>query len=395
MIGLLDGNGAIPPNAPMPNNILSIAAPPDIPVEPSSIANMMKDAHGWMTLHWANIIVASVIAGIAATILLAMTWIGARIARREPGQMITFRHVVGQALGKTKLWFVIIIAARIVSGYAHAPEDIASIVHFLFVIATALQATIYLRAIILGAIENRANEHETLGNAFGLIRLLVTAALFGVAAVLVLSNLGVNVTGLVAGLGIGGIAIGLAAQGIFSDLFAALAIIFDRPFSTGDTIRWDTTTGTVESIGLKTTRIRAQTGEQVVISNTNLLGKEIHNMARVARRRVIQTLGLIYQTPPDICDQVPALLKEIVESHDKATIIRAGFAAFGPSSIDFQLEYDIHSDDYGEVFEIRHTVNGAILRRFAKENIQFAYPTQTTFTAAPDGTLVMPYATTT
>ena len=119
----------------------------------------------------------------------------------------------------------------------------------------------------------------TLGNAMAIIRLLVSVALFAIAGILILDNLGVNVTALVAGLGIGGIAIGLAAQGIFADLFAALSILFDKPFKKGDTIRYDQSTGTVERIGLKTTRLRSITGEQLIMANTKLLEREIHNLA--------------------------------------------------------------------------------------------------------------------
>ncbi len=119
----------------------------------------------------------------------------------------------------------------------------------------------------------------SLGNAMAIIRVLISVALFAIAGILILDNLGVNVTALVAGLGIGGIAIGLAAQGIFSDLFAALAILFDKPFKKGDTIRYDNSTGTVERIGLKTTRLRSLTGEQLIMANTKLLEREIHNLA--------------------------------------------------------------------------------------------------------------------
>jgi small-conductance mechanosensitive channel len=207
----------------------------------------------------------------------------------------------------------------------------------------------------------------------------------------VLDNLGVNVTGLVAGLGIGGIAIGLAAQGIFADLFAALAILFDKPFRRGDSIRWDTTSGTVEQIGLKSTRVRSISGEEVVISNKNLLDKELHNMARLNRRRFVQTFGIVYQTSPDDCARIPDLVREAVSTCDKCVFLRCGLTNFGASSLDFTLEIDVRSEIWQEVFETRHEVLIKILNLFNAQGIAFAYPTQTSFTAAPDGTLVMPY----
>ena len=153
--------------------------------------------------------------------------------------------------------------------------DPAQPIHVLFVVAFAIQAAIWARELILGYVEHRVGGdpggQSTLGSAVGIIRLLVTITLFTIAVILILDNLGVNVTGLVAGLGIGGIAIGLAAQGIFSDLFAALSILFDKPFRKGESVRFGDVTGHVENIGLKNTRIRSITGEQIVVANAKLL----------------------------------------------------------------------------------------------------------------------------
>ena len=224
----------------------------------------------------------------------------------------------------------------------------------------------------------------------GLIRVLVTFALFAVAAVVVLDNLGVNVTGLVAGLGIGGIAIGLAAQGIFSDLFAALSIIFDKPFRRGEVITYDQTTARVERIGLKSTRLRAMSGEQKVISNANLLQKEITSLQTLAQRRVTFSLGIIYQTPDKKADALPSMLQEIVEA-EGFHFVNAGLVRFGASSLDFELNFDVPDPDRHDYFLSRHRVGVAIWKRFKAEGIEFAYPTQTSFTAAPDGSAVMPY----
>ncbi|MGQ3180267.1 MAG: mechanosensitive ion channel family protein, partial [Blastomonas fulva] len=190
--------------------------------------------------------------------------------------------------------------------------------------------------------------------------------------------------------GIGGIAIGLAAQGIFSDLFAALSIIFDKPFKRGETIGFDTTTATVEKIGLKSARLRSVTGEEIIISNTNLLSKQIINYTRLNRRRTRYMIGLVYQTPPDRARLVPAMLREIVEQ-GSGVFVRCGFVGFGASSIDFELDFDVMSSDFEVVFEARHRIGLSILERFNAEGLEFAYPTQTSFTAAPDGRFVLPY----
>jgi small-conductance mechanosensitive channel len=200
----------------------------------------------WLSAHWWEILLAL---ALGAAIVVPLLWLrgaGARIAARRIGWPAT----IGQTLAKTQSWFMLILAAKLVDGFAKAPAGLAQSINILFVIAFALQAALWARELILAAIAarvgNRPGEAGTLGSAMGLIRALVSFTLFAIAAVLILDNLGVNVTGIVAGLGIGGIAIGLAAQGIFSDLFAALAIIFDRPFKLGDTIRFGDATGTVE-----------------------------------------------------------------------------------------------------------------------------------------------------
>jgi len=221
---------------------------------------------------------------------------------------------------------------------------------------------------------------------------LVSVAVFAIAIIVILDNLGVNVTALVAGLGIGGIAIGLAAQGIFSDLFAALAIVFDRPFRRGDTVTYGTTTGTVERIGLKTTRLRGRTGEQVIMANTNLLEQEVRNLGDGKVRRIFLPFSLTYQTPPETFERLAEIVNEAVEPEKTAKLVRCVAIQFGPSSIDCELVYDDRTINPDKLAEHKSRIIIAMIRIFAREKIDFAYPTQTTFTAAPDGTLVMPWA---
>jgi small-conductance mechanosensitive channel len=355
------------------------------------IGSLWQALTQWINHHSGQIIM-SVLVGLALVgILIAIQWFGTRMARSST----PWRATIGRALAAMRLWFMIALAAELVATYAHAPADIARTINIIFVIAACVQIALILRELILGAIEIRANAADTgasLGNAIGIIRVLVTVFLAIVAIILILTNLGIDATGLLAGLGIGGIAIGLAAQGIFADLFAALSILFDQPFRRGDAVRFEGTTGTVEAIGLKSTRIRALSGEEVIISNTNLLSKEVRNFSRAERRRVFATLGLVYQTPSAQCAGLPDRLAGLVKTVPGSHFVRAGLAAFGTSSLDFDLVYDIESDDPDDILRIKHAINLAILSDFADAGLSFAYPTQTTFTAAPDGTLVMPYA---
>jgi small-conductance mechanosensitive channel len=347
----------------------------------------------WLTANADRLILGTSIAAGLVGIMLILRWIGERIVARDPERM-TWQGVVGRVLARTSLLFMIAAALDIVMSYADAPPRITRVTDVLFIIAAALQAAVWARELIIGAISRRVGEHPgetTLGNALSIIRVLVSVALFAIAIIVILDNLGVNVTALVAGLGIGGIAIGLAAQGIFSDLFAALAIVFDRPFRRGDTIRFDTTTGTVERIGLKTTRLRALSGEQVIMANTKLLEREIHNLAD-AGRRVTLTFGLVYQTPPDKLRMIEMLAKAAVEAQRGCKLVRCLVTALTPSALDHELVWDDKAIEPDALARHRADIALALLEAFAKEEIAFAYPTQTTFTAAPDGTLVMPWA---
>jgi small-conductance mechanosensitive channel len=356
-------------------------------------AQIWRDTTNWFAEHSVEILLGLAAGTLIFLLLYGLKWVGVRICGTDPTQT-HWRTIIGRVLARTRIWFMAAAAARLVVGYSQAPELVHTTVNVIFTVCATLQVALWIREIILGVIEHRAGgleESSSLGSAMGIIRLLVTVAIFAIATIVVLDNLGANVTGLVAGLGIGGIAIGLAAKGIFDDLFSALSIIFDKPFRRGDSIRWDTTSGTVEQIGLKSTRVRSITGEEVIISNTNLLGKELHNMARLNRRRLIQPFGIVYQTSPEVCARIPDIVKEVVQACDKCVFLRCGMTGFGDSSLDFTLEFDVKSEAWQKVFDARSAVLVSMLHRFNKEGIEFAYPTQTSFTAAPDGTLIMPY----
>ncbi|WP_425228187.1 mechanosensitive ion channel family protein [Sphingomonas sp.] len=345
----------------------------------------------WLTTHWLQILIATAIATVVVLALHALRRLARRLCDHNPAST-DWRVVIGRALVRTNNFFMVMLAAKLVGdtfAAAAPPPEVAKTIGFLWIVAATFQVAIWAREIILGAIEHRTSADtyhgEALTSAMGLIRLLVTFALFAIALVVVLDNLGVNVTGLVAGLGVGGIAIGLAAQGIFADLFAALAIIFDRPFRRGDTIAYDQTTGTVEEIGLKSTRIRSATGEERIISNKNLLDKEIQNITRRDYRRVKFTLGVVQWTPVEQLQMLPQIMKEVVDA-DGRTFVRCGFMAFGQSSYDFDLEFDSPTAAFADFFDARHTVGVAIIKRLNDEGIALAYPTQTEF-SAPEGAI--------
>ncbi|HYC94081.1 MAG TPA: mechanosensitive ion channel domain-containing protein, partial [Sphingomicrobium sp.] len=325
-------------------------------------------------------------------------WVGHRILASEP-EMWAWKGIIGRVLAKTSVFFMVAAALDIVCSYADVPPKLARLADIFFLVAAALQVAIWAREIIVGVIRSRVGDDpgaSTLGNAMSLIRIFVNIIVFAIALVVILDNLGVNVTALVAGLGIGGIAIGLAAQGIFSDLFAALSIVFDRPFRRGDTVRYgtgtDVTVGTVERIGLKTTRLRSQTGEQVIMANTKLLEQEVRNLAEAKVRRVTVPFSLTYRTTPETLERLPELVEPAVTAIKTCKLVRCVATAFAPSSIDCELVYDDRTISPDTLAHHKSDIIIAVARTFAAEGIEFAYPTQTTYTAAPDGTLVMPWA---
>ena len=366
----------------------------DVAAAPRKFGNVID----WLLANLDQLAISAVVAAAIVGIMLVMRWIGNRILAGDP-EIIGWKGVIGRVLSKTSVVFMVAAALDIVCTYTDFPPKLSRLIDIFFIIASTFQAAIWAREVIIGMIRARVGEDpgsSTLGNAMAIIRVLVSVAVFAIAIIVILDNLGVNVTALVAGLGIGGIAIGLAAQGIFSDLFAALSILFDKPFRRGETIRYgsgtDVTIGTVERIGLKTTRLRSQTGEQVIMANTKLLEQEVRNLAEAKVRRIVLTFSLTYRTSPETLERLPAIAEEVLKAVKTAKLVRCIPTAFAPSSIDCELVYDDRTINPDTLAHHKADIIVGVARAFAREKIEFAYPTQTTYTAAPDGTLVMPWA---
>jgi small-conductance mechanosensitive channel len=344
-------------------------------VSRNTVEMLIDQSWAWLLSHYLQIVIAGAVGAGLVALMMGIRLLGMRLCRRRHN-ITHWPMTIGRVFGATRFWFMVTFAAKLVAGYADPPPLLAQTIAVVFTITSALQGALWVREFILGIVESRAGGEEpgALGSAVGIVRLLVTIAIFAIALVSMLGNLGVNVTGLLAGLGIGGIAIGLAAKGIFDDLFSALSIIFDRPFQRGDVIKWDKTIGTVEAIGLKTTRIRSVNGEEVVISNTNLLNKELHNLARLPRRRVEFTLRLIYHTPADVLERVPDLIRAVVEADEGRRLVRCGINDLAAPAIEVQVQFDALTGSADETFAARNAVALGILAAFEKEGIEFAGP---------------------
>jgi small-conductance mechanosensitive channel len=211
------------------------------------------------------------------------------------------------------------------------------------------------------------------------IRGLVNFAIWATALVFLLDNMGVKISAVVAGLGVGGIAVALAAQAVLGDMFGYFVIFFDKPFEIGDFIVVGDKMGAVEYIGIKTTRIRAIGGELLIFSNKDLTNSRVHNFKKMEKRRVVFKLGVIYQTPSEKLKAIPALVRSIIEDQQDATFDRGHFASYGDSSLDFEFVYYVTGADYAKYMDIQQAINLEIFETFEKQKIEFAYPSQTLF----------------
>lgn len=347
----------------------------------ADLSRFYSEALAWIEAHWLQITIAAAAAALVYLLLNIMRGWGVRLCKRGRA---SWYAVIGRALSKTSQFFIIMASARLVLSYSNAPPSVGATIVTLFTIAAVFQGAIWLREIVLGAIEHRTMDqsyhNQALVSALGIIRLLVTLILFAIALIVVLGNLGVNVAGLVAGLGVGGIAIGLAAQGIFADLFAALAILFDRPFRLGDSISYDkgSGSGTVEAIGLKSTRIRGSAGEERIVANKKLLDFEILNTTRRVHNRFKFEFFLGFATPPATVVRLPEILKDAVES-EGYKLIHGGLNGIAAHGLSYDVEFESTEPDFPA--DARDRVAAAILAGFRDNDISFAYPTQVNLNA--------------
>ena len=207
--------------------------------------------------------------------------------------------------------------------------------------------------------------------------------IWGIAIVFFLDNMGFKISAVIAGLGIGGVAIALAAQAVLGDLFSYFAIIFDRPFEAGDFIIIGEYLGTIEHIGIKTTRIRSLGGEQLVFSNTDLTNSRVRNYKRMQKRRVLFKLGVTYQTSSQQLESIPKIIEKIIKSVKNTVFDRAHFSSYGDFNLIFEIVYYVMSADYNKYMDIQQEINYAIKKEFESHAIEFAYPTQTLHVVKP------------
>jgi small-conductance mechanosensitive channel len=321
-----------------------------------------------------------------------------RVAVRRLGAMAQrtatyWDDVLTGVLRATRGLFLVIVAVLVMATVLDLPADWEVGIRRVTAVVLVIQGGLWAAAGLTGWLgayrRTRISEDPAAATAVSAIGFVGRIVLWAVVLLLALDNLGVDVTALVAGLGVGGIAVALAAQNILGDLFASMSIVLDKPFVLGDFIAVGDFMGTVEHVGLKTTRIRSLTGEQLVFSNADLLQSRLRNYGRMKERRVVFVLGVVYQTSRDKLARIPGLLREAVEAEGQTRFDRAHFKGFAASSLDFEVVYYMKVPNYNAYMDVQQAINLRIVELFAAEGIEFAYPTQTVFVvrepAAADG----------
>ncbi len=334
------------------------------------------------------LIAIGVAAGIFALLVFAQRVLLNRWGKFAEGTANSLDDDLVAVLRRTQWWFPLAVGLYLGTLHLDLPAQGDRFVRSLTVLAMLLQAGLWSSTFLACRLERYQQKRlETdPGSAMTLSAagFLGRIALWSFILLLALDNLGINVTALIAGLGVGGIAVALAVQNILGDLFASLSILLDKPFAVGDFLNIDDLRGKVEHVGLKTTRLRSLSGEQLVFSNSDLLQSRIHNYGRMYERRVVFEIGVTYQTPRTKLEIIPTIMREAIEASEGTRFDRSHFKAYGNFSLNFETVYFVLSPDYNHYMDIQQAVNLRIHQRFEEEGIEFAYPTQTLFLATPD-----------
>ncbi|MFZ5493415.1 MAG: mechanosensitive ion channel family protein [Pseudomonadota bacterium] len=301
-----------------------------------------------------------------------------RRAARDDAQLSRYAAEVVAGTRQGAMWLVaLFVGARAVTLAPKIDAALASITAAVLLLQAALWAQRALNVWLAQRLD-RARVTDAAGaTTLSLLGFVCRVALWALALLMILDNLGFNITALVASLGVGGVAVALAVQNILGDLFASLSIALDKPFVIGDFIVVDGIAGTVEYVGLKTTRLRSLEGQQVVFANADLLKSRINNYKRLYERRVLFGFGVLYSTPPQTLAAIPGWVREIVEAQPGTRFDRAHFKAFGDSSLNFEVVYFVLDPDYNRYMDAQQAINLELVRRFAAAGVDFAFPTRT------------------
>jgi small-conductance mechanosensitive channel len=324
---------------------------------------------------WGDFLLA---AGIALLAFL-VAW----LARNQVARFITRPPLAADAVRATRLWLLAPLALYAGAATLELPARLERLLENVALVALVLQFALWATRLLSRWLERRAERARgtdpEAATTVTLLGFIGRVAVWAMALLLGLDQLGFDVTALVAGLGIGGIAVALALQNILGDLFASMSIVLDKPFQVGDFIIVGDKLGTVEKVGLKTTRVKSLWGEQLVFANAQLLSAQIRNYKKMQERRITFAIGVTYETPLDKLRSIPGWLKAIVAAQPDVRFDRAHFNSYGDFALNFEIVYYVLSADYNLYMDRQQAINLAIYEKFASEGVQFAYPTRTLY----------------
>jgi small-conductance mechanosensitive channel len=351
---------------------------------------VMPQLPSWLeTVYFGNSVIAWVVAAalVCGTFLFLEVVKAVLLRRTKRLAETTATHiddVLVALLGVVRATTLLVASLYVGAHSLVLPERASSALGVLLTLAMTYQAIVIANAGIDRWLARRFDRSDTasglsVGN--GAIRFVARTVVWAAILLVALDNLGVEITTLVAGLGVGGIAVALAVQSLLGDVFCSLSIVLDKPFEPGDFIVVGDLAGTVENVGVKTTRLRSLGGEQLVFSNSDLVGSRVRNYKRMRERRIVFEFGVTYQTTADKVARIPATVRRIVESLDDTRFDRAHFKAFGDSSLVFEVVYFVLVPEYNAYMDTQQDINLALLRAFEADAIEFAYPTQTLYVA--------------
>lgn len=278
--------------------------------------------------------------------------------------------------------FIVISLYLAVSGLV-LPESVRLLIRYAMIFVVTIRSILLLQEIIQYSVNKTllkriGSDNPSSQAMIKSVVWLIKWVMWVLGAIFILDNLGVNITSLVAGIGIGGIAVAMASQAVLGDAFSALCIYLDKPFEVGDFIIIDESMGTVEHIGLKTTRIRSLSGEQLVFSNSDLTKSRVKNFKRMQTRRIVFKIGIVYQTSAEKVERIPQMIRNILEKVD-VKVDRVHFQSFGDFALIYEIVYYVLSADYNVYMDKQQAINLAIMKEFEREGVEFAYPTQTLY----------------
>jgi len=360
----------------------------------------MEDTAIWNMTFAGNTITAWTVAlGIMLATIVALrvlTRVAARQIRKfAEGTANGLDDLVSDLVEHTKMFFLVAVGMWAGSlSLTLAPRG-AQALRILVVLAVLIQAALWVSALanyfLVGYKRSVQAEDPGVATAMGAVSFLARVAIWGAVLLIALDTLGIDITTLIAGLGVGGIAVALAIQNILGDLFASVSIVLDKPFVVGDFIDLGGHMGVVEHVGLKTTRVRSLSGEELVIANSDLLSSRIRNYKRMSQRRAVFEIGVVYGTPSEKLRRVPELVRKAVDSCDNTRFDRSHFKSFGDSALLFETVYYMTVPDYNAYMDTQQAINLELYQRFEAEDIEFAYPTQTLIVKSDSGPLGPPH----